>query len=82
MHISLLMGSTAWHHAKDSLGSGMSSWLLVPSGWPRVPPCSGFSDEHTVGELLFFVIVAAVSIGAAFGLLWVIEGFALKKDTP
>jgi Na+/melibiose symporter-like transporter len=40
------------------------------------------ADDHTVGEFLFFLIVAAVPIGAAFGLLWVIVGFALKKGTP
>jgi hypothetical protein len=40
------------------------------------------TDQHSVGEFLFFLMVAAVPIGAAFGLLWVIEGFALKKDTP
>ena len=40
------------------------------------------TDQHSVGEFLFFLMGAAVPIGAAFGLLWVIEGFALKKDTP
>jgi Na+/melibiose symporter-like transporter len=39
-----------------------------------------FAVEHTLGEFLFFLFVAAVPIGAAWGLLWVIEGFMLKKD--
>ena len=38
--------------------------------------------EHTLGKLFFFVIVAAVPIGTVFGLLWVIEGFVLKKGAP
>jgi Na+/melibiose symporter-like transporter len=39
-----------------------------------------FTVEHTLGEFLFFLVVAAVPIAAAWGLLWVIEGFMLKKD--
>jgi Na+/melibiose symporter-like transporter len=35
---------------------------------------------HAPGEFFFFLIVAGLPIGAAWGLLWVIEGFMLKKD--
>jgi Na+/melibiose symporter-like transporter len=38
------------------------------------------TDAHSPGVLLFFLIVATLPIGAAWGLLWVIEGFMLKKD--
>lgn len=37
------------------------------------------TDAHTLGEFLFFLIVAAVPIAAVWGLVWVIEGFVLKK---
>lgn len=40
------------------------------------------TDEHNPSQFLFTLIVAAVPIGAAWGLIWVIEGFMLKKDAP
>jgi Na+/melibiose symporter-like transporter len=36
--------------------------------------------DHSGDVFLFCLILAAVPIAAAWGLLWVIEGFLLRKD--
>jgi hypothetical protein len=36
--------------------------------------------ERTLWEVFFFALVAAIPIAAVWRLLWVIEGFAVKKD--
>jgi hypothetical protein len=55
--------------------------LVVVSGlWLITCAAVTWSLVKTPGELLFFLIVAAVPVASAWGLLWIIEGFLLKKE--